>query len=175
MIKIQQNIPSTHPERAAIMTTTLPTQTTYHQAVLGGRVVRRTVIDSGTAMWFEISVLRTHRQVNPTFQGEIQMVDGQWIAKDADGKTVVGTFGDYADAEAFLVKRRTGVTSSMKWTGVRPDPDAGKPMCRECGNLLNAGGFCRRTDLHWTTASLAADEARRAARREARAAAAWAV
>lgn len=129
---------------------TYATQVTYHQARTGGPVVRRVITDGHTTMWFDISVLRTYRQVNPTYQGCITMVGNRWQAVDVDGSTVVGMFGDYADAEAFLVRRRTGKTSAMKWTGGRPQRNV--PTCDWCGNDLHHG-VCRRTDLHWDHAA----------------------
>jgi hypothetical protein len=161
------------------MTTTLPTTRTYTQR--GSAVVSRNALDSGTAtMWFEITVLRTWRQKHPTYQGTVVLRDGTWHA-ETPTRDLLGTFADYADAENALLHLRTGVVSTQPWTGPRPyrcgecddvfigrsEHDCPHPKCSTCGWHLY-DGKCRRTDLHWTPASIAADEARRAERRNAR-------
>lgn len=149
------------------MTTTLPTQTTY-EVTAKGAVVRRVIMDGQTTMWFEVSIIRTPRQVKATYQGTVQMIDGQFhaLAATANLPVDLGAFADYVDAEAALLKRRSGVTSAMVWTGPRPRTPGAE--CHICGRKL-IDGECRRLDLHWTPASLAAEDAERDRRRRARA------
>jgi hypothetical protein len=60
------------------------------------------------------------------------------------------------------------------WAQIRDDFAAParktRPECRICGWPV-PDGVCHRTDLHWTAASIAAEEAAKTARRAARAAA----
>jgi len=144
----------------------LPTTRTYTER--GTAVVSRTVLDTGTAMFFEITVLRSHRQKNPTFQGTVFMRDGMWHAEAASRITpaVVGVFADYVDAENALVARKTGLVSHQPWTGPRPQRPF-RPTCRVCGWEL-AGGECTRPDLHWTPASVAAEDEARELRHQTR-------
>ncbi len=141
----------------------------------GTTVVSRTAVSGAAgAMWFEVTVMRRGDQVHPTFQGTVFLRDGSWIAEAASSSTTdLGRFNDFVDAENALVKRRTGVRSSQPWTGPRPRRcelcgityvgECPKPSCGNCGHHL-VHGICRRTDLHWTKESLAADETRRAPR-----------
>jgi hypothetical protein len=102
---------------------TLPTAYT----VRGNAVVRRIDLDlAGGAVIIEVSVWRTPAQRTPTFQGEVQMIGGQWqakaIAHDRTGERmfVLGSWADYADAETALVRHRSGHRSAIRWTGPRP-------------------------------------------------------
>lgn len=173
--------------------TTLPAQRTYTVPTLDGPtviadsddttwlqvwqepgpVVSRTVQDTPTGrMYFEVTVLRTPDQRNPTYQGSVHLgTDGLWHADAVTdyAATTIGRYGDYADAETVLVERRTGIRSTQTWTGPRP-ARRHRPTCHTCGHHLGHDGVCRRNDLHWTPESIAAEEARRAQRRQQRAA-----
>jgi hypothetical protein len=139
-------------------------------------VVSRTALDTGTVVFFEITVLRVDR-AHPTYQGTVVLRDGMWHAEAAGRNphtVLVGVFAEYVDAENALVARRTGITSTQKWTGPRPrrceecrlqyvGDICPEPSCYICGHHLYAGQ-CRRLELHWTPESLAEDELRRRAR-----------
>ncbi len=105
-------------------------------------------------MWWEISVLRRHNQVRPTYQGEISMYEGGgWYAIPATPGAwtghKIGPFVDYADAEKALVSLRTGVRSIMPWAGPRPAKPGPLRTCGVCGQPVRTGEMCRRRDLHW--------------------------
>ncbi|HLL69109.1 MAG TPA: hypothetical protein VK453_25840 [Micromonosporaceae bacterium] len=134
-------------------------------------IVRRTF---GDAPFAEITLLRVGAQ-QPTYQGLITAVAGGWRATGAahgDATVDLGTFVDWLDAEAALLKRRTGVRATVAWDGPRPvaPQRVGTEICTNCGWDKPINSECLRLDLHWTPVSLAAeDEARRARRALARA------
>lgn len=161
-----------------------PTTTARTYTVRGNTVVSRTAVDSGVKLLFEVTVLRPGRK-HATFQGTVVYRDGSWHAEPANNGTVQTGFVNYIDAERTLVKLRTGVVSTQPWRGPRPrfcdecaatyvaesgDRCTRRPTCRTCGWHLNDDRTCTRPDLHWTAASLAAEDAARDARRAARAA-----
>jgi hypothetical protein len=134
--------------------TTLPTIRTYTRRGTrpGSPVVSRTILDTGTRMFFEITLMRSPGQRNATFQGTVVLLAGRWHAQAPTAGTAIidaGTFADYVDAENALVTRVSRLRSAQQWTGPRPTKPV-RPSCRVCGNTLTAGA-CRRTDLHWST------------------------
>jgi hypothetical protein len=128
-------------------------------------VVRRVFGESITC----ISLLRPGYKQH-TNQGEIMpAAGGGWRAYGANrnlrNEVDLGVFVDFRDAEEALLSRKTGARSAMAWTGPRPAAPR-KPAKRECGICGHpyTGERCERTELHWTAASIAAEEAARAAR-----------
>lgn len=87
-----------------------------------------------------------------TFQGTVELVRGGWKVTDARGNGLGTASGDYLDAEAPLLRLRTGVRSTTRhrWphrlvAQLRPP----KPTCPTCGNDLDSQGACNRPDVHW--------------------------
>lgn len=144
--------------------TTSPSSPARTYTARGAAVVSRTHYHNapGYEGFFEITVIRTWRQKNPTYQGIVFWRDGAWQAEATRGKAgkeIIGAFADYVDAENALVAVRTGEPSCAVWDGPRPAGPPALPTCATCGNELyvvgdvdgdNAtAGECSRLDLHW--------------------------
>lgn len=68
----------------------------------------------GHYTYVEVALLR-RRNTGATFQGSIELVRGGWRVTDATGAVLATFTGDYLDAEAQLLRRRTGVRSQVDY------------------------------------------------------------
>ena len=132
-------------------------------------VVART--DAG-GVW-EVALLRP-RCTYGRFQGSVYPTGtpGVWRLRGPKGEELGTVTGDYIDAEAVLIARRSEVRSQAVavWPAhmrhaISPTAqrearriarEATLPRCGDCGHLLPQGGECERPDLHWTLDSLGA-------------------
>lgn len=99
-------------------------------------------------------VLLRRGNAGATFQGTLQLVRGGWMVVDSRDNHI-GTFGgDFLDAEAALLRLRTGVRSVCDYPWPRHllaelRAERPKAKCDVCGNRLGKDGACTRPDTHW--------------------------
>jgi hypothetical protein len=101
--------------------------------------------------YIQVALLRRGNTAS-TFQGTVELAHGGWKVTDARGNSLGAFTGDYLDAEAPLLRLRTGVRSAThyRWprhllAELRPP----KATCPTCGNDLTPQGACNRPDVHW--------------------------
>lgn len=128
--------------------------------------VARTWLPGGMA---EVVLWRRHNR-HAQYQGAVTHVGDQWVATDPRGREITRK-ANYIDAEAALLplrNRRRSIAEHHWPVGMLAALRAPRfEQCDICGWEVR-DGECTRTDLHWTPESLAADEARRVARRAER-------